>query len=221
MEQVFVGGTGWSGAFRGHLESLELGGADGFAVVAGDEADARPLPWSNLDRVSLRFNGDIPVGRGDLSVRGLNVDDYPVADFSYDSVRRTATWTLGRGISNDRVTLSLHAAATGAAWSFPLEVLPGDTDGSGVVLASDFSEVKRKFFATTANPGTGDAAYSAFHDVDGSGSILANDFSAVKQRFFNRLPDATPAVAPPPNSIAPFADTRVVEGLLASKEALL
>ena len=61
------------------------------------------------------------------------------------------------------------------------------------MLANDFSEVKRKFFASTSNPGTGPGAYSVFHEVNGSGSILANDFSAVKSRFFNTLPSPEPA----------------------------
>src|SRR5207253_3124026 len=74
-------------------------------------------------------------------------------------------------------------------------VLAGDADRSGTVLANDFSQVKQKFFSSTTNPGTGAAAYSVFHDVNGSGSILADDFSAVKQRFFNTLPATQATVA--------------------------
>ena len=78
--------------------------------------------------------------------------------------------------------------SAGGDFRFGLNVLAGDLDRSGVVLANDFSDVKRKFFSSTTNPGSGPAAYSVFHDVNGSGSILADDFSAVKQRFFSRLP---------------------------------
>ena len=197
VEQVYVGGAAWSGAFRGHLQSLGMGGEDGFAVPSSGGAASRPLPWSNLDKVSLRFNRDVVATRDALWVRGVNGADYPIADFAYDAGRRTATWTLGRNLGGDRVTLTLAASVTGGAWSAPLVVLPGDTNGSGVVLADDFSEVKRRFFTTTGSPGSGDAAYSVFHDVDGSGSILANDFSAVKQRFFNSLPGAGAAAVAP------------------------
>ena len=76
------------------------------------------------------------------------------------------------------------------------------------VLADDFSAVKRKFFASTINPGTGDAAYSVFHDINGSGSILADDFSGVKQRFFDRLPDGQPSIGAP----RVFGDMRVSLG---------
>jgi hypothetical protein len=74
-----------------------------------------------------------------------------------------------------------------------MNVLPGDVDRSGAVLANDVSEVKKKFFTTPASPGTGDATYDIFHDVNGSASILADDFSEVKKRFFNTLPAATGA----------------------------
>jgi hypothetical protein len=77
---------------------------------------------------------------------------------------------------------------------FRINVLGGDATRSGAVLADDFSQVKQKFFSTAANPGSGAAAYSVFHDVTGSGSILADDFSEVKKRFFNTLPAGEPAL---------------------------
>jgi Dockerin type I domain len=76
----------------------------------------------------------------------------------------------------------------GGDFRFRINVLPGDADRNGTVLANDFSEVKRKFFSSTTNLGSGAAAYSIFHDVTGSGNILADDFSEVKRRFFNTLP---------------------------------
>jgi Dockerin type I domain len=85
--------------------------------------------------------------------------------------------------------------AVGGDFRFRINVLPGDVDRSGTVLVNDFSEVKRKFFSGTTNPGSGAAAYSIFHDVNGSGSILADDFSEVKRRFFNTLPGPVPAAA--------------------------
>jgi hypothetical protein len=75
------------------------------------------------------------------------------------------------------------------------------------VLADDFSAVKKKFFGTTTDSGTADAAYTVFHDVDGSGTILANDFSEVKKRFFTVLP-------PDDSGAAPLTVRRVAEGVL-------
>jgi hypothetical protein len=77
---------------------------------------------------------------------------------------------------------------------------------SGAVLADDSSDVRRRFFTSPARPGTGEAAYSVFHDVNGSGSILADDFAEVKWRFFNYLPPIgslrAPAAPPPDSSIS-------------------
>jgi hypothetical protein len=82
------------------------------------------------------------------------------------------------------VTVALAGGAGG--WSTRLGVLGGDADGSGTVLADDYSAVKRRFFSTAA--GAGD--YSVFCDVNGSGAILADDFSEVRRRFFQALPAA-------------------------------
>jgi hypothetical protein len=202
VEQVFVGGSGWSESFRTHLQAQGLGGADGFALPSGPGAESPPLPWANLDQITLRFNRDVEVRQEDLAVRGITVADYPVSAFAYESSTHTATWTLASSITNDRLTLALAAGVTGAAAAFAVNVLPGDTNRNGAVLADDFSSVKRNFFATPAAPG-----YSAFHDVDGSGVILANDFSEVKRRFFNRLPDAPPAAT----VASVFADTPVAD----------
>ena len=80
----------------------------------------------------------------------------------------------------------------GGDFKFRFNVLPGDVNRSGSVLADDFSAVKARFFRSTTAPGSGVNAYSVLHDVDGSGSILANDFSAVKSRFFNTPPGPEP-----------------------------
>ena len=74
-----------------------------------------------------------------------------------------------------------------------MDVLQGDTDhlnegANHVVLARDYSEVKKKFFKNTSSAVEGtDADYNPFYDVDASGSILARDYSEVKKRFFQSL----------------------------------
>jgi len=89
------------------------------------------------------------------------------------------------------------------------------------VLANDYSDVKKKFFSSTAAPGpAGATQYTVFHDVDGSANILANDFSEVKKRFFNTLPAGSAAAA---NAAAPFAPRRarpVAAGLFSTAPVL-
>jgi hypothetical protein len=80
----------------------------------------------------------------------------------------------------------------GGDFHFRFNVLPGDVNGDGTVLADDFADVKRRFFTTSNNPGPGDnpTSYNYRADVDGSGGILADDYAEVKKRFFTTLPDA-------------------------------
>jgi ELWxxDGT repeat protein len=83
----------------------------------------------------------------------------------------------------------------GGDFRFRINVLPGDVNRYGSVLADDFSAVKKKFFKNTGDAATGgDADYSPFHDVNGDGVILAFDYSEVKKRFFSELPDAPATV---------------------------
>src|SRR4029079_16143582 len=85
--------------------------------------------------------------------------------------------------------------AAGGDFAFAFNVLPGDVNGDGSVLADDFSAVKKKFFKDTTDPTTGDTSYGAFHDVNGEGIILAFELSAVKKRFCNTLPPGEPVTA--------------------------
>jgi murein DD-endopeptidase MepM/ murein hydrolase activator NlpD len=227
VEDVFVNGTDWTADFRNHLQDLGKGsGLFGYATPDPAGAKAYPLPWINLNQVSVRFTDDARVDPDDLTLHGTRVDRYPRAGFSLDAVTRTATWTFAQDIVSDRLVVLLDASVTGLPFDRTLSVLPGDVTRDGIVLADDFSAVKKKFFSSPSSPGTGDAAYSVFHDVDGSGTILANDFSEVKKRFFNELPAAAPSTIQAARPAA-FSDTPVASrtarpqrrGLLDEPEA--
>ena len=101
----------------------------------------------------------------------------------------------------------------GGDFRFRFNVLAGEVDRNGVVVANDLSDVKKKFFSTTDRPLTGQNRYSPFYDVEGSGEILANDFSEVKKRFFNTLPQGEPSGA----TLVAFSKTavRLADELLA------
>ena len=158
---------------------------------------SKPLPWTNVDLISIRFTQDVTVVSQNLSVRGVTVPNYSISAFSYEPTTHTAFWTLSQPLRNDRILLDLDADAGGVTagasrldgeWSdgsssfpsgngtpggdfrFRFNSLPGDADRSGSVLANDFSAVKQKFFSSATNPGSGAAAYTIFHDVNGSGT---------------------------------------------------
>jgi len=219
---VFVRGTEWSDAFVNAL------GGYGYAVPAGPQQLA-PLPWVNIDQLTVRFSEPIAVGDEALAVHAAVGDGvlpqpgYVLSTVVYADGGRTVTWTLQSPVGADRVVLDLgngevrDAAGTeldgewvngsddwpsgdgtpGGNFRMQLNVLPGDVNRSGTVLADDFSQVKKRFFRSVADPGSGAAAYSVFHDVNGSGTILADDFSAVKRRFFSTLPAGEPDSAAP------------------------
>ena len=188
VTRVYVAGGAWTAAFKNYLQSRGVGDAAfGYAIPAG-AAQLQTLPWIATDRISFRFGQDVAFGAGDLAVSGVNTAAYPVVGYAYDSSTFTGTWTLGQPLRNDKVLLKL------GDFRFRLNALPGDVDRGGVVVATDYTEVKKKFFKSTTSPVTGtDADYTAFHDVDGSGTILANDYSEVKSRFFHSLPGPEPA----------------------------
>jgi hypothetical protein len=205
VSAVYVAGSQWAQPFKDALAQQGLGSASyGFALPP---APAAPLPWINVNQVTIAFDRDVKVDPTDLVVTGTR-GTLPTGGFVYNPTTHTATWTFAAPLTADRVTLTLPAATAdptldgdgngtpGGDFVRRFNVLPGDVTASGSVLADDFSQVKQKFFSSTTAPGTGAAAYSVFHDVNGSGSILADDFSEVKKRFFDVLPGAvTPLTA--------------------------
>ena len=134
--------------------------------------DARTVKW--------RLAPDVFFGKDKLllDLAAVRTDQGAVLDGEWENTEAEA-YPSGDG-------------AAGGDFRFRINVLGGDVDASGTVLANDFSQVRRKFFTSTTNPGSGPGAYSAFHDVNGSGTILADDYSHVKRRFFDTLPGPDP-----------------------------
>ena len=198
---VYVRGSSWTQGFKAYLESQGLGDdVYGYRVddVTGDQ---RILSWVNLNEIVLRYAAP-PSGAGIPTPGTVTLTgDRPGGDYAVTAVNQLDPQTfavvldrpLGHlstgGENGVRVSLSVAGA------TFRIDTLQGDVDRSGSVVAADFSDVKNRFFRTTAAPGpAGPQQYTVFHDVDGSGGILANDFSLVKARFFDSLP-AAPAPA--------------------------
>jgi hypothetical protein len=208
----------------------------GGAPVAGpaDNTD-QILPWINMDQIVVRFNNvptsGIPTVGSTVftSQQGQAYTATAVAPVAGDPTAYLITLNKPLGGGNptlgtaptpqengDRITMKVTGAgAAGTDFSLRMNVLQGDLDHTGEAgthstLAADTSALKKKFFSSTTNVGSGDAAYSVFADVDGSGVILADDFSAVKKRFFEQMPPPPPAAAG-----ALFSTSRVAEEVLA------
>jgi hypothetical protein len=198
---AYVNGSAWVGAFRTYLEAQGLGSAAaGYSIPLGTEGDV--LPWVNMDRLVLVFNREVDLQPSDLLITGVRSDYTATAVAPVAGVPNAYAFTLDRNLgdlpgggNNGDLLLVKLADRVGVPFSQRIDVLQGDVNRTGSVVATDFSEVKVRFFRSTTAPGSGTSAYTPFHDVDGSGAITAADFSAVKQRFFDILPEGAPTGA--------------------------
>jgi hypothetical protein len=206
-DAIYVRGSTWTSAFKTYMAGQGVGD-DVYGYRVDDKSAADLVPWVNVDEVVVRYH-TAPTGAG-IPQPGTVLLDGVRSDYTVTSVAAldplTYALRLDRPLGNlpdnggengDRVRLTLAGAGVGGAdYNRTINVLQGDVDKSGSVVASDFSDVKKKFFRSTTAPGpAGDTQYSVYHDVDGSGQIVANDFSEVKKRFFDNLPAAAASVA--------------------------
>jgi hypothetical protein len=110
---VWVGSSRWSAAFRGALQAAGIGSAQyGYAVVGG-AGQLATLPWSGIDQVTVRFSEAVAVAADDLAVGGVSIAGYGISGFTYDPATFTATWTLTRAVSADKLLLRLDGGAGG------------------------------------------------------------------------------------------------------------
>lgn len=113
---VFARGTAWNGTFLRYLGSHGMGDqALGYALPVGSGVQLKALPWSNVNRLSVRFSGPVVIDRDDLILTGINLGTYDVTQstFSYDAVTFVATWTLPAAITADKLMVSLNADHAG------------------------------------------------------------------------------------------------------------
>ena len=109
VSKITVASSGWTPAFVAQLQAQGLG-TGGVDVPLGGTSPA--LPWSNVNQVKVKFDSDVVVGAGSLSVGGVNVASYGVTNFSYDYTTFTGTWTLAQPIDLDCATISVAAGVT-------------------------------------------------------------------------------------------------------------
>ena len=211
VTEVFADGMAWAPAFRQFLAAGGSGDATfGFRAGAPGAPPARVLPWSNLNRLSVRTSEPLPVQPAHLNLSGRNVPSPAFApnDFSYDAATATATFALASPLTNDRLTLGLAPGLADLAgnplapFSLPLNVLPGDVDGNAAVNIFDTLAVRNRQGTSTTVAGTAPNTYTAFHDVDGNGAVNIFDTLAVRNRQGTGLP--APAAV-----VALFAERRV------------
>src|SRR5581483_523922 len=114
VTNVYLSGSAWTDPFKQYLQSQSLGSSQyGYAINATSQLAT--LPWTNIDKVSITFDQDVTAKQADLAVRGVNTANYPVTGYTYDAGSKTATWTLGQALRNDKVLIDLDGDAGGVS----------------------------------------------------------------------------------------------------------
>jgi hypothetical protein len=189
---VRAGSTAWDAAFTELVDPvLDLG----YVVPP----DAAPLPWTNLNRLSVTFTNALEKAGGgtltadDFDLRGVNQADYSalVTGFSYDAATRTATFTFSQPLQADTITVHLEGSDVQDAaghlqlgqYDFRFDVLPGDYTRNGVVDAADYVVWRKQQGTTGALP---------FATADSNGDAMVDDadYGVWRANFGNALPTA-------------------------------
>jgi hypothetical protein len=127
---VFVRGSGWATAFLNHLDATGQGAPTSLARLGyqlGDGTSGRyqltPLPWSNLDTLSVLFSTTVIVSATSLDIRGSAaagaVAPPAISGFTLDDTsiagRSLATWTFATPLNLNKYLFTLKSAAGWAA----------------------------------------------------------------------------------------------------------
>jgi len=111
---LLVNGSAWRPVFREHLAARQPQVSSArYGFGFDSDTIGLPLPWVNIDEISIRFSADVRVEQDDLIVSGRRVPRYAVRSFRYDTDTLTATWRMARPFAYDRVTLVLDSGDDG------------------------------------------------------------------------------------------------------------
>ena len=161
---VFVRGTNWTSSFLDALESDGLGDATlGFEIETGSSDQAKPLPWSNIDQISIVYSEDVAIDANDVRLAGVNVTDYGFT-FSYDASGTTATLTLDAPLGVDKILIDIEDSSpsdngvAGGNFEFLFTTVVGDVDRNGGVNVLDLINVRNS--VVTSEPSGQPAAIS-------------------------------------------------------------
>ena len=204
VTQVFARGSAWSNNFKAYMEAPLGVGDDVFGYRLDNVPATDIMTWTNVNQLVLTYQNALTAApaASAFTLDGVKLD-YTATTSLLDPnhVLLTLNQNLGGNTptpqtNGDRILLTVTGGGAGAAnYTLRFNIVQGDTSRNGSVVAADASDVKPRFFRSTAAPGpAGPTQYTIYHDVDGSGNIIAGDFSAVKTRFFQSLPAAPPVV---------------------------
>ena len=203
--RVMVSSIEWTSEFRSQFSF------EGYTIPAGAEQQT-PLPWANLDQLTIFFSTDVELDAADFTLRGHDGAAYTanLTNFSYSSSVYLVTWTLSAPLPNDRFELRLSDSVhdrlnisldgewnpragrypsgngqAGGDFVFQFTVLPGDNDQSGFADLRDVQSLRLALLSSI-----GDVQYTAQTDLDGSGTIDLRDLQLLRGSLLTSLPPA-------------------------------
>ncbi|MCA9152750.1 MAG: hypothetical protein KDA92_25775, partial [Planctomycetales bacterium] len=97
--------------------------AVGYVLSANSGQQLAPLPWANLNTISIRFDQAVAIDSSDLQIVGVKRTSYDVASFTYNADTHVATWRMqfaadklgADGFPADRILLRLSDDVTNVA----------------------------------------------------------------------------------------------------------
>ncbi len=124
---VYVKGSAWSSSFLNYLATNGMGDATlGYRLVGG-ASQLTPLPWTNIDTISVAFSQDVTVNTAQAGLALSGSPDVPApaalssTEFSYNSTTHVATWTFAAPLGDDLYLLKIPSAAVSNTLGTPLD----------------------------------------------------------------------------------------------------
>lgn len=212
---VIAGSTLWQAPFIDAVDGAGPGAGNGLGVSLLGSGQLDNLPWSNVNKLFIRFSEDVSASftAANLRLAGSNLANYLVgAKFRYGvDGPNVGTIELQSPIGNDALLLTVLDTLADAAgnrldgewtsgssqpsgngtsggnFNFRMEVLPGDADNSGGVNLTDIFLIYGSNLSVVTNPTL------ARRDVDGNGGVNLTDLFEAYRFNLSVLPSA-PAI---------------------------
>jgi Dockerin type I domain len=213
ITNVLVDGSSWSASFVAGLQAAGEGNGIAYSIPSA-AAQSKPLPWTNINQITIDFSKDVSVQQASLALTGVNTASYSFSAFSYNPITYSATWTLSSAIGADKLQVSVPSSGpnavtdrasnaldgewangsssfpsgngtAGGDFNFNFNVLPGDVNQSGIVNAQDIAAIASHWLQ----------ANQFADDTNGDGIVNAQDLAAIASHWLGTLPAGGPAAS--------------------------
>jgi len=163
-----IGTPGGTEGFTTIMELQAQGHIDPGMYVASVKIADGQMQRSNIDKIEIRFSGDVTVIRNNVEIVGTkseSVIDMNQVKFDYDSATHWLTLSFPSSLPDDVYHLQLDCAAL--------------TDANGLALLDDDENPSDGFYTIEF--------HRLFGDVDGSKAVDFLDFSLLALYWLNVL----------------------------------